>query len=104
MDIIKKTALQGFTISVLALAMIACGGGSDDAAPAATPTPTPSQMTATDVAKAAAAIMAASTAFDAVMSDGKDGIEEVITESRADKDISCGTSLSAGKFKVTTKH
>ena len=35
MDIIKKTVLQGFSISVLALAMVACGGSSDDSAPAA---------------------------------------------------------------------
>lgn len=102
MDIIKKVALQGFSISMLALAVAACGGSSDDSAPAVTPTPPASVTTATDVAKAAAAVIAASTAFDVVIGGGKDGIEEVITEGKADKDISCGTSLSAGKLKVTT--
>ena len=104
MDIIKKAALQGFAVSLLAVALAGCplNDDDDDAQPAATPTPPASLTTATDVAKAAAALIAASTTFDVVMSDGKDGIEEVITEGKADKDISCGTSLSAGKFKVTT--
>ena len=102
MDIIKKTVLQGFSISVLALAMVACGGSSDDSAPAATPTTPASLTTATDVAKAVAGIEAAKTIFDVVVSDGKDGIEEVIREGRAGKDINCGTSPNAGKFKVIT--
>ena len=61
MDIIKKTVLQGFSISVLALAMVACGGSSDDSAPAATPTTPASLTTATDVAKAVAGIEASHT-------------------------------------------
>ena len=101
MDIIKKTALQGFSISVLALAMVACGGSSDDSAPAATPTTPASLTTATDVAKAAAGIQAAKTAFDVVISNNQAGIEESITSGDVNKDVSCGTSLSAGKFKVT---
>lgn len=103
MDIIKKAVLQGFAVSLLAVALAGCPlDDDDDEQPAATPTPPASLTTATDIAKAAAGIQAAKTAFDVVISDGVDGIEEVITEGRADKDISCGTSLSAGKFKVTT--
>ena len=101
MSIIKKTALQGFSISVLALAMVACGGGSNDSTPSVTPTPPASLTTATDIAKAVAGIQAAKTAFDVVIADSEGTIKEVFLDAKVGMDISCGTSVSAGKFKVT---
>ncbi len=96
MENFKKTALCVF----VSVSLVACGGSDDDsdkvsAIPA-------SLTTTTDIAKAAAGIQAAKTAFDVVFSNHQKTIEEVITDGKADKDISCGTSPSAGKFKVTT--
>ncbi|HMY01481.1 MAG: hypothetical protein KDI39_10175 [Pseudomonadales bacterium] len=105
MENLRTQALKGFSVSMLALAMVACGGGSsDDPAPAAnnnTNNNTASSLTAVELAKVASAIQSAKTIFDVVSYGGIDGIEEVITDGKAGKDINCGTSLSAGKFKVT---
>jgi hypothetical protein len=102
MSIIKITSLQSFSISVLALAMVACGGSSDDSAPAATPTPTPTSLTtATDIAKAAAGIQAAKTTFDSVIAHNEGIFHEIMAETGAGTS-SCGTSSSAGSTTVTT--
>lgn len=97
MSIIKKTALQSFSISLLVLAITACGGGDDDKQ-SVTPA---SLTTTTDIAKAVAGIQAAKTIFDVVISNNQAGIEESITNGDVNKDVSCGTSLSAGTFKIT---
>lgn len=105
MENVKYKTLKGFSVSMLALAMVACGGGSsDDSAPPAnnnTNNNTVSSLTAVELAKVASAIQSAKTIFDVVSYDSIDTIEEVITDGKAGKDVTCGTSLSAGKFKVT---
>ncbi len=105
MENLKFKTFKGFSVSLLALAMVACGGGSDDPAPAANNNTnnnnTVSSLTAVELARVASAIQSAKTIFDVVSYNGIDGIEEVITDGKAGKEISCGTSLSAGKFKVT---
>lgn len=100
MENVKYKTFKGFSVSIFALAMVACGGGGDDSNKvSATPA---SLTTATDIAKAVAGVQAAKTIFDVVINNSVDTIEEVITEGKAEKDISCGTSPSAGKFRVTT--
>jgi hypothetical protein len=106
MDIIKKTTLQGFSISVLALAMVACGGSSDDSAPAATPTPNTggngsTLTTPNEVAKAAAAIVAANTTFDELVSIGKEGIADRISKGLGNgQNLTCNRNAGAPTFTV----
>lgn len=71
---------------------------SDDDKKSVTPA---SLTTTTDIAKAVAGIQAAKTIFDVVISNNQAGIEESITKGDVNKDVSCGTSPSAGKFKIT---
>ena len=95
METFKKTAL----CVLVSASLVACGGSDDDSDKvSATPA---SLTTTTDIAKAAAGLQAAKTIADVVINNSVDTIEEVITEGKAEKDISCGTSPSAGKFKIT---
>ena len=95
METFKKTAL----CVLVSASLVACGGSDDDSDKVSA---TPASLTTTsDIAKAAAGIQAAKTIADVVINNSVDTIEEVITEGKAEKDISCGTSPSAGKFKVT---
>ena len=98
MRIIKKTALQSFSIAVLAIAMVACGGSSDDPTPAANAPLLPASLTTVvDVAKAVAGIQSAKTAFDSVIANNEGILHDTSTGTS-----NCGTSPSAGSRTVTT--
>ena len=94
MSIIKKTALQSFSISVLALAMVACGGGSDDSKPA---TNNNTLTTPNEVAKAAAAVIVANMTFDKVLSIGQKGIADRISKGLGNgQNLTCNKNVGVG--------
>lgn len=98
MSIIKKTALQSFSISVLALAMVACGGGSDDSKPA---TNNNTLTTPNEVAKAAAAVIVANMTFDKVLSIGQKGIADRISKGLGNgQNLTCNKNVGAPTYTV----